>query len=103
MVVCTLPNVEINEFNEEIQSVYGFGHNLIIDNVVETLNQKSRPLITAEDALESIKLLNSIYRSIELNGKEINVGEKYSKKLGVFTPKSMNIVNSYRNEYIFDK
>lgn len=93
----TLGDLDKSEFCEEHPNVYGFGHNQIIDNVVDTLLDYAEPLVTAEDALKSIKLLSAIYRSIELEGKEVYmIDNPVSKKFGVINKKSEHIANLYR-------
>ena len=98
---CTFENIDVNEFSEEHPNVYGFGHNYIIDNVVEVLKQGGEPLITGEDALESIKLLSAIYRSIELDGKEVFLADNpKSERFGIFDDESNKVADLYRTDVV---
>jgi UDP-N-acetyl-2-amino-2-deoxyglucuronate dehydrogenase len=99
LTTCSVANVELKNFSEEVPNVYGFGHNVIINNVIDALLHGAPPLVAAEDALESIRLLNAIYRSIELGGKEVRMIEcPISERLGVFTRETEKIAEMYRTE-----
>lgn len=92
------------EFSENPPNLYGYGHNVIVDNVVDTLLGKASPLITGEDALESVKLLSGIYRSIELDGKEVQMKDNpVSQKLGVITKDAEKIADLYRTNVVLAK
>lgn len=97
----TLNNDDISSFSETPPNVYGFGHNIIIDNVVSTLQDGDRPLVGPEDALESIKLLNAIYYSIECNGQEVKLDDNpVSGRLGIIDERSLPIANLYRTREV---
>jgi UDP-N-acetyl-2-amino-2-deoxyglucuronate dehydrogenase len=97
----TVDDTDISEYSESPPNVYGFGHNIIIDNVVETLNGKSKPLVTVEDAAKSVKLLNAIYKSIELNGAEVKLDENpLSSRFGVISDKYKKVADLYRTEIV---
>jgi UDP-N-acetyl-2-amino-2-deoxyglucuronate dehydrogenase len=100
----TFDDMDLSEFSQDPPNVYGFGHNDIINNVVDVLIRGGEPLVTGEDALSSIKLLSAIYRSIELGGKEVYLDENpVSEKLGIFDAKSEKIANLYRTDVVLGK
>lgn len=104
LTTCTFESLDYSEYSEEPPNVYGYGHNVIIDNIVETINGKAQPLVTAEDALKSIKLLNAIYKSIELGGQEVNLNDNpVSSKLGLFDKKYKHIIDLYRTDKVLGK
>lgn len=93
----TLGNINLEQYCENPPNVYGYGHNHIIDNVVDVLTNGGKPLVTAKDALVSIELLHALYRSIELNGEEVRLSDNpVSARLGVFDKKVEHIVDLYR-------
>lgn len=54
------------ENSEKFPTVYGFGHNEVINRVAQSLlGEKSDP-VAVEDGLETIRLLHAIYRSTEI-------------------------------------
>ncbi|MFC1509996.1 Gfo/Idh/MocA family protein, partial [Candidatus Omnitrophota bacterium] len=102
----TLDNkIDLTEYSENPPNVYGYGHDYIINNIVDVLlSKKGTPLITAEDALKTIKLLNAIYRSMEINGKEVYMKENpVSCKLGVINKKSQPIADLYRTAVALER
>ncbi len=56
------------DFSETFPTVYGFGHNHVMQSVVDTLLLDKTPLITFDDGVNTLKLLHAIYKSDELNG-----------------------------------
>lgn len=53
----------IKEANYNTTSVYGFGHPIYYNNVINTLKGKEQPLVDGEEGLESLALLVAAYRS----------------------------------------
>lgn len=97
----TVTDEDVREYSEDPPNVYGFGHNVIIDNVVDVLLNGGQPLVTGEDALNSIRLLNAIYRSIELNGREVRMDDHpVSERFGVIDEKSEKIADLYRTDIV---
>ena len=97
----TFGDLDLEEFSEYPPNVYGYGHDTIIRNVVNTLRKKENPLITGEDALGTIALLNAIYRSIELHGSVVRLDEKpISRRFGDFGKRYQNIINLYRTGHV---
>lgn len=93
----TFNEINLEDYSEHPPNVYGFGHDQIVNNVIDVLNANSKPFVSAEDALKTIKLLSAIYRSIELGGKKLYLDENpVSEKFGVFTKKYESIINLYR-------
>ena len=93
----TFEPVNPADFSEDPPNVYGFGHDLILQNVVDTLRGHAEPVINAEDALKTLRLLHAIYRSIELKGKEVFLSdEPVSSKLGVIDKKAKAVADLYR-------
>lgn len=100
----TFNDIDIAEYMEAPPNVYGYGHNHIIDNVVDVLIRGGEPLVRGEDALESIKLLNAIYCSMEHNGKESFLNDNpISSRLGVIDEKSEHIANLYRTDIVLGR
>ncbi|MFA5142586.1 MAG: Gfo/Idh/MocA family oxidoreductase [Candidatus Omnitrophota bacterium] len=99
----TFGDIDLKEYSENPPNVYGYGHNNIIDNVVEVLTKGGEPLVRGEAALDSIKLLHALYRSMELGGKEVNLSDNpVSAKLGLFDKTSEPIVNLYRTDMVLE-
>ena len=65
-----LKNYSVNPPN-----VYGFGHKAYYDNVVESLKNKSDPLVDGLEGRRSLELINAIYHSIETK-REVSLDEK---------------------------
>lgn len=69
-------------YSEEFPTTYGFGHNIIIQGVVDALLRQKPSAIDFDDGLKTIKLLHALYRSDELDGW-VNVNDAGdSKRLG---------------------
>lgn len=99
--IWTFGDIDLSEYSEDPPNVYGFGHNHIINNVVDVLNGREEPLVKGEDALNSIRLLHALYKSIEIGGKEVFLKDSpVSKKFGVIDKKSLNIANLYRTDIV---
>ena len=64
----SLDSSQESECSEDFPTVYGFGHDVLIQSISETLLHNKPQLITFEDGLQTIKLLHAIYRSDELGG-----------------------------------
>lgn len=97
-------NIDLSEYSEEPPNVYGFGHNRIIDNVVDVLTKGSEVLVTAEEAMDSIKLLHALYSSIEADGKEMRLSDNpVSKRFGVMDKRGDAIANLYRTDIVLER
>jgi UDP-N-acetyl-2-amino-2-deoxyglucuronate dehydrogenase len=95
----TFDDTSTEEFSENPPNVYGFGHNHIIDNVVEVLKDGGEPLVSGEDALQSIKLLSALYKSIEEDGREVVLKDNpVSGRLGIIDATSEKIADLYRTD-----
>lgn len=95
----SLSEINLSEYCEEPPNVYGFGHDHIINNVVDVLSVGGTPLVTGQDALASVRLLNAIYASIESGSKKVFLNKNpTSKKLGVIDETSKDIANLYRTD-----
>ena len=68
-------------FSEEFNTVYGYGHNQIIQGIVDCLIHKQNPLIDFNDGLKTIQLLHALYRSDEIGGW-VDVENAVSTRLG---------------------
>jgi predicted dehydrogenase len=98
----TVDDIDLNEYSDNPPNVYGYGHNYIINNIVDVLTNGKTPLITGEDALKTVKLLNAIYRSIEMNGKEVFMKDNpVSNRFGVIDARSKDIADLYRTDIVF--
>lgn len=101
LTLWTFDDSDTSEYSEDPPNVYGFGHNHIIDNIVDVLRNGGEPLVSAEDALESIRLLSGLYRSIEMNGREVVLqDEPVSERLGVVDAGSEKIADLYRTDVV---
>lgn len=95
----TFNKIDLSEYSEDPPNVYGFGHNQIINNVVSVLSGEGEPLVRGEDAMNSIRLLHALYRSIETGGKEVFLDDNpVSARFGVKDDKALPIVNLYRTD-----
>lgn len=105
LTLWTVTSEDVSAYCENPPNVYGFGHNHIINNVVDVLQGKEeQPLVTAEDALESIKLLSAIYRSIELKGQEVFMKDKpVSLRFGKIEGGAVKIADLYRTDKVLGK
>lgn len=80
--------------SELFPTTYGFGHDVIIQSVVNHLLKHTPPAITFEDGMETIKLLHALYKSDETNGW-INVHEAGdSMRLGLSTVRATGVMSS---------
>jgi UDP-N-acetyl-2-amino-2-deoxyglucuronate dehydrogenase len=55
-------------FSEEFPTVYGFGHDVIMQSVIDSLINNQPPVIEFEDGLNTLKLLHALYKSDEEGG-----------------------------------
>lgn len=100
----TVEEIDLDEYTEDPPNVYGYGHDYIIDNIAHVLLKGGTILITGEDALESVKLLNAIYKSIEMNGKEIFMkDDPVSGRFGVIDRETKHITDLYRTDIVLKK
>ncbi len=67
---------EIKEANYQTTSVYGFGHPLYYNNVVETMRGESEPETDGREGLKSLELLIAAYLSAR-DGKTISLPLEY--------------------------
>ncbi|EDY85614.1 oxidoreductase [gamma proteobacterium HTCC5015] len=56
-------DANIKEASYETTSVYGFGHPLYYDNVINVLTRGEKPLTDGRSGLKSMELLTALYRS----------------------------------------
>jgi len=99
LMTWTFDEIDLKEHSEEPPNVYGFGHNHIIDNVVDVLTSGGEPLVSGEEAMKSIRLLNALYSSIESCGQEMLLSDNpVSERFGVINEKSKVIADLYRTD-----
>ncbi|MEG2908458.1 MAG: Gfo/Idh/MocA family oxidoreductase [Erysipelotrichaceae bacterium] len=60
------------EFSENPESVYGFGHDPLYKDVINAINTHSKPLVDAEAGMRALELVLAIYQSAKL-GKAIKL------------------------------
>lgn len=83
--------------SETFPNAYGFGHNVIMQGVVDHLLMQKPPAISYEDGMETIKLLHALYKSDEINGW-IHVHEAGdSDRLGKSQQGASNEATNIRN------
>ena len=97
----TFDDIDLTEHSENPPNVYGFGHNHIIDNVVDVLTKGGQPLVSGQDALESIRFLQGLYRSMELQGLTVHLNDNpVSERLGIMDEKTQTIADRYRTDKV---
>jgi UDP-N-acetyl-2-amino-2-deoxyglucuronate dehydrogenase len=67
---------EIDDASYQTTSVYGFGHPLYYDNVINTLRGEDQPETDGREGLKSLELLIAMYLSAR-DGKRINLPLAY--------------------------
>jgi predicted dehydrogenase len=51
------------KYNENPLTVYGFGHTPLYNDVIDSINKKRQPYVTAEDGRRALELVLAIYES----------------------------------------
>jgi len=75
-------NIDLSKYQTNPYNVYGFGHIKFYIHVLDSLKTGKPSEFEAKNALNTVKLINAIYKSIETK-KEIYLKNKIeSKKLG---------------------
>ena len=69
-------DARVQEASYQTTSVYGFGHPLYYDNVINTLRGDSVPETDGREGLKSLELLIAMYLSAR-DGKRINLPLAY--------------------------
>ena len=82
--------------SETFKTVYGYGHNHIVQGIINCLINGASPAIDFYDGLKTIQLLHALYQSDEIDGW-VNVDNAASSRLG--TPDE-SISNLYRNHEV---
>ena len=67
---------EIDDASYQTTSVYGFGHSLYYDNVINTLRGGAQPETDGREGLKSLELLIAMYLSAR-DGKRVNLPLAY--------------------------
>ena len=62
-------NIIKKKYYENPKNVYGFGHKKIYFEIIKALQNKKNQAIQAKDSIESLKILHSLYSSIESKKK----------------------------------
>lgn len=57
------PEVIKKENSEQPESVYGFGHRPLYENVINAINNHTKPLVDAEAGTRALELVLAIYKS----------------------------------------
>ena len=71
-----ISNDEVKEANYQTTSVYGFGHSLYYNNVVEVLRGNTEPETDGREGLKSLEVLIAAYLSAR-DGETISLPLKY--------------------------
>lgn len=75
----------LKEYSENPPDVYGFGHIRYLENVVNSIKNKTQALVDGLEGRKSLELINAIYESVE-TGREIHlIFEPKRSKLGCVT------------------
>ena len=69
-------DAQIDDASYQTTSVYGFGHPLYYNNVIETLRGEAQPETDGREGLRSLELLIAMYMSAR-DGKRINLPLSY--------------------------
>ena len=73
---------KINNYSFLNKNVYGFGHVKLYTEIYKALNRKKNNAVKYLDSMKTIKLIDKLYASSELNRK-IKINDRnYSKNLG---------------------
>jgi len=83
----TLDNSSLDDYSVEFPTVYGFGHEDLLRDVVRTLVEKIDHPISFMEGSKTVELLNAIYRSIETNQVVYMADKPKSQNLGRPDPK----------------
>lgn len=74
--------INLKKYKTNPKNVYGYGHYEFYKHVYQCIKQKTNSSFDAKNSLKTIKLINAIYKSIEIN-REIKYNNNIkSKKLG---------------------
>ena len=57
-------------YNQNPPDVYGFGHRMFLENVIQSIESNTRGLVDGLEGRKSLELINAIYESVE-TGKEV--------------------------------
>ena len=61
-----LSETELNQFSENPPDVYGFGHRAFYNDIVASADNSFRnSMVSGDEGIKSVKLINAIYKSIE--------------------------------------
>ncbi|TXC65453.1 Gfo/Idh/MocA family oxidoreductase [Piscinibacter aquaticus] len=69
-------DAQVNDATYQTSSVYGFGHPLYYDNVIQTLRGEAEPETDGREGLKSLELLIAMYMSAR-DGKRVNLPLSY--------------------------
>jgi predicted dehydrogenase len=59
--------INIEQFSQNPENIYGFGHIEFYKDVVESLKNNTKAICEMEEGIKSIKVMNAMYESIETN------------------------------------
>jgi len=97
----TFGDIDLNAHSEAPPNVYGFGHNVIIDNVVDVLLRGGAPLVSGQEGLAAVRILHALYASIERNGEVVRLDDHpVSRRFGLLDEKSRPIADLYRTSSV---
>ncbi|NDF37070.1 MAG: gfo/Idh/MocA family oxidoreductase [Euryarchaeota archaeon] len=75
-------SVTLEEFSVNPPDVYGFGHRMYLEHVVDCIRDNSRQLVDGAEGRRSLELILAIYESIE-TGREVSLKDRPThSKLG---------------------
>ncbi|RMH56449.1 MAG: gfo/Idh/MocA family oxidoreductase [Candidatus Hydrogenedentota bacterium] len=94
----TFTDIDVEEFSEAPPNVYGFGHNVLLANVTDSVLGRARPLVDGLEGIKPLRLLHAIYSSIEQNARVRLDQNPRSRRLGVLTEKDLPIRRLYISE-----
>ncbi|OGV48773.1 MAG: oxidoreductase [Lentisphaerae bacterium GWF2_52_8] len=64
----------MKEYSQEAPNVYGHGHSLLLQNVIEAIRDNKRALIEPSDGRTNIEILTALYESAACGGKAVKPG-----------------------------
>jgi len=79
----TLESISLAEYSTNPPNVYGFGHKLFYEHVVDCLLSNMPSMLEGDEGIKSLKIINAIYESIE-KSTEIFLDEtNFESRLGI--------------------
>ncbi len=69
----------VKEFSEEVPNVYGNGHFLCIQNIVDAIRCNKKAMVEGPEGKKTVELLTALYESASMDGETKVPGEKITR------------------------